>query len=76
MKTLTLYQLNSLVRELVESSFTDSYWVTAELSEVRVAGRGHCYLELVEQGERGAAPKAKARAVIYANLFPMLKLTF
>lgn len=76
MKTLTLYQLNSLVRELVENSFTDSYWVTAELSEVRVAGRGHCYLELVEQGERGAAPKAKARAVIYANLFPMLKLTF
>ena len=55
MKTLTLYQLNSLVRELVENSFTDSYWVTAELSEVRVAGRGHCYLELVEQGERGAA---------------------
>ncbi|MBO4592698.1 MAG: exodeoxyribonuclease VII large subunit, partial [Bacteroidaceae bacterium] len=53
---LTLYQLNSLVRELLEGSFTDSYWVTAELSEVRESVKGHCFLELMEQGERGGAP--------------------
>ena len=76
MKPLSLYELNSLVRELIAGSFTDTYWVTAELSEVRVAAKGHCFLELVEQGERGAAPIAKARAVVYANLFPMLKLAF
>ncbi|MBR4782862.1 MAG: exodeoxyribonuclease VII large subunit [Bacteroidaceae bacterium] len=73
---LTLYQLNSLVRELLEGSFTDSYWVTAELSEVRESVKGHCFLELVEQGERGGAPRAKARAVIYSSLWPMLRLTF
>lgn len=68
-----------MVKELIAGSFTDSYWVTAELSEVRVAARGHCYLELVEQGEQGehgAAPIAKARAVVYSGLFPMLKQAF
>ncbi|MDO4951845.1 MAG: exodeoxyribonuclease VII large subunit [Bacteroidales bacterium] len=76
MAPITLYELNRMVKELIADSFTDSYWVTAELSEVRAATRGHCYLELVEQGEHSAAPIAKARAVIYSNLFPLLKQTF
>ena len=76
MAPITLYELNRMVKELIADSFTDSYWITAELSEVRAATRGHCYLELVEQGEHSAAPIAKARAVIYSNLFPLLKQTF
>ena len=76
MQAISLYELNHLVKELIEGSFTDTYWVTAELSEVRVAGRGHCYMELVEQGDQGAAPRAKARAIVYANLYPLLKITF
>lgn len=76
MAPITLYELNRMVKELIAGSFTDSYWITAELSEVRAAIRGHCYLELVEQGEHSAAPIAKARAVIYSNLFPLLKQTF
>ena len=51
MTPISLYELNLMVKELIVGSFTDSYWVTAELSEVRVAARGHCYLELVEQSE-------------------------
>ena len=76
MQAISLYELNHLVKELIDGSFTDTYWVTAELSEVRVAGRGHCYMELVEQGDQGAAPRAKARAIVYANLYPLLKITF
>ncbi|MBP5629734.1 MAG: exodeoxyribonuclease VII large subunit [Bacteroidaceae bacterium] len=76
MTPISLYELNLMVKELIAGSFTDSYWVTAELSEVRVAARGHCYLELVEQSEHSAAPIAKARAVVYSNLFPMLKQAF
>lgn len=49
-KALTLYELNSLVRETIEVSLTHEYWVEAELSEVREV-RGHCYMQLVQFDE-------------------------
>ena len=76
MQALSLYELNSLVKELIDGSFTDTYWVVAELSEVRVSAKGHCFLELVEKSQRGSAPRAKASAVVMSYLYPMLKLTF
>lgn len=50
--TLTLYELNRLVRDALETDLPDSYWVEAELSEVREV-RGHCYMELVQYGNGG-----------------------
>ena len=47
-KALTLYELNSLVREVIESTFDHAYWVEAELSEAREV-RGHCYMELIQK---------------------------
>ena len=44
---LTLYELNRLVREVIESEMPNEYWVEAELSECRES-RGHCYMELVQ----------------------------
>ena len=76
MEVISLYELNSLVKETLSCSFTDTYWITAELSEVRPSVKGYCFLELVEKAERGSAPRAKAGAVIYSNIFPMLRLTF
>lgn len=34
-KPLTLYELNSLVRGVIESTLNAGYWVEAELSEAR-----------------------------------------
>lgn len=65
-----------MVRDVIECSMDDSYWVTAELSEVRVSAKGHCFLELVEKKESATTPLAKAKAVIMSYLFPMLKMTF
>ena len=45
---LTLYELNSLVRDAIELTLPGDYWVEAELSEVRERG-GHCYMELVQK---------------------------
>ena len=45
--TLSLYELNMLVRETLEATMPTEYWVEAELSEVRES-RGHCYMELVQ----------------------------
>ena len=53
-KTLTLYELNSLVRETIELELNHEYWVEAEISEAREV-RGHCYLQLVQYDDGGAA---------------------
>ena len=34
-KRLSLYELNSMVRDVISMSLPDSYWVEAELSEAR-----------------------------------------
>lgn len=44
--TLSLYELNALVRRSLEQCLPDEYWVQAELSDVRTNSTGHCYLEL------------------------------
>ena len=45
----SLYELNSMVRDVISMSLPDSYWVEAELSEAREGYGGHCYLELIEK---------------------------
>ena len=71
-KSLSLYELNSLVRNAVRGVFPDGVWVHAEISELRVGGGGHCYLELIEKDSAGKTFTAKARAVIWASAYRML----
>lgn len=56
---LSLFELNSMVRDVISMSLPDSYWVEAELSEAREGYGGHCYLELIEKDERSNTPIAK-----------------
>ena len=76
MKAISLYELNGMVRETVECTMDDSYWITAELSEVRVSAKGHCFIELVDKRDDSPTPLAKARGVIMSYLYPMIKMTF
>ena len=48
--TFSLYELNALVRQTIEQTLDDEYWVEAELAECRV-NRGHCYMELIQKDE-------------------------
>lgn len=73
-ETLTLYQLNELVRSLVTVSSTQGRWVTAELSDVNVRG-GHCYMELLQKDDAGRQV-AKARGVIWANRYQAISYDF
>lgn len=72
---ITLYELNSLVSSVVELDLPDSYWVVAELSDVREV-RGHCYMELVEKDDRSNTPMAKASAKCWASRWAMLRPMF
>ena len=74
MQQITLYQLNKLIQETLEQNLDRSYWVVAEIGEIRVNQKGHCYLELVEkQGQRLIA---KVRANIWAYDFYNLNSLF
>ena len=76
METLTLLDLNQLVRNRLRRDFPDTYWISAEISECKEHFSGHCYLELVQKKERSEALSAKARATIWANTWASLKPAF
>lgn len=74
-KPLTLYELNSLVREVIETSFDRGYWVEAELSEAREV-RGHCYMELIQKDPFSVTPVARASAKCWKNRWIVLRPKF
>jgi exodeoxyribonuclease VII large subunit len=73
---LSLYELNALVRQSVRLSMPDAYWVQAELSDVRTNYSGHCYLEFVQKDPKSNALLAKARGIVWSNVFRELKPYF
>ena len=74
MKSLTLYELNALVRETLELSMPNAYWVQAELAEVRERN-GHCYMELVQMSPAKQLV-AKASARCWRNTWQLLRPHF
>lgn len=76
METMTLYELNSLVRETLQYGMGGSYWVQAEISSLNVAGPGHCYLELVQKDEGGGGFVAKAKANIWRGTYSRIRPVF
>lgn len=75
-QAISLSELNGLIKLALRECFPDRYWVRAELSEVRVAGAGHCYVEFLEKESRTGNTIAKMRGNIWANTFRMLKSYF
>lgn len=73
---LTLFELNHLIREILESNTDETYWVQGELSEGRVGFGNHFYGELVQKNEKGDKLLAKARVTCWENVYNMLSLRF
>ncbi len=76
MQKITLFELNQKVKETIAQSFTNQYWVIAEISEIKENNSGHCYLELIQKEDLKDYSKAKARATIWAYTYRMLKPYF
>lgn len=74
--SLSLLELNALVRRSLEQCLPDEYWIQAELSDVRTNTTGHCYLEFVQKDPRGNTLVAKARGVIWNHVYHLLKSYF
>lgn len=71
---LTLYELNSLIKSAISYSFPDTYWVIAEIAELKCNQKGHCYLELVERQDKSTIAQIKAN--IWAYEYRNLSLKF
>ena len=74
-KALTLYELNTLVREAIASAMDRDYWVEAELSEVREV-RGHCFMELVQKDLFSPTPVARASAKCWKTTWIRIRPRF
>ena len=76
-EVLTLFELNSLVHEVIEANFDEEYWVTGELSDVSTpAYGGHFYGELVQKDEEADRIIARARITCWARTYGLLRLRF
>ena len=78
-RTLSLFELNNLVREAIECTLDREYWVEAELSECRES-RGHCYMELIQYDDTYLSPTktpiARAQAKCWRTQWLMLQPMF
>lgn len=77
---LTLSELNSLIKDSIEITLPDAFWVKAELASVHES-RGHCYMELIEKEEQttlrgGGVIAAQARACCWQNTWMRLSPKF
>ncbi len=67
MQSISLFDFNNLLKQTLDLNLEPSYWIIAEIGEMRLNQKGHCYMELVEKEED--AVKAKIRANIWAYTY-------
>lgn len=73
---LSLMELNTRIKEVINAGMERSYWVIGEISEIKVNYSGHCYLELVQKDEESDQIVARSRATIWAQTFRLIKPYF
>jgi len=75
-EVLSLYELTTLVREVISYSFEDSYWIKAEIVRINENASGHCYLELAERSEHTDTLIAQCRGIIWRNIYGSIAAHF
>jgi exodeoxyribonuclease VII large subunit len=75
-RSLSLSELLGRIGKILKEGFPGSYWIMAEILELHVNQRGHCYMELIEKNRDHDAILARARATIWASKYSMLRPYF
>jgi exodeoxyribonuclease VII large subunit len=70
--TLSLYELNQLIKSVINTSLPESVLVTAEIASFDF--KNHCYLTLVDKDEKTIT--AEMKAIIWANRYKSLSVEF
>ena len=71
---ISLLQLNKLIQQAIDAQLEPTYWVIAEIGDIRVHQRGHCYLELIQKESEQVV--AKARATIWSSTYRVIRQEF
>lgn len=74
MQQLTLLELNIKIKDTLSANLSPTYWVVAEISDLKGSPKGHAYLELVEK--TGSYIAAKFRANIWAYSYRTIASKF
>ncbi|MEQ9286636.1 MAG: exodeoxyribonuclease VII large subunit [Cyclobacteriaceae bacterium] len=70
MDSFGLLEFNQHIKSILEKNLEKSYWIVAEIGEMNVNQKGHCYMELVEKKDNYIV--AKNRATIWSYTFANL----
>lgn len=65
-----------MVADLLRYELPETFLLKTEISELRIAGGGHCYLSFVEPSADGNGLAAKASAHIWRAAWPALRAKF
>ena len=76
MTSLSLYQLNQLIKESLRKVIPTTIWLRAEIHNITTNYSGHCYLDLIEKGENNDQIIAKQRATIWVSTYRLLAHKF
>ena len=74
MDNISLAELVILIQKALKDNLEPSYWVIAEIGEMNINQKGHCYLELIET--RDDRVIAKSRATIWSYTYSNLSTWF
>ena len=42
----SLFELNNIIKDAISYALPDTYWVVAEIADIKLNQKGHCYLSL------------------------------
>ncbi len=70
--SLTLAELNNHIRDILEANFPDQIWLIAEISELNINTKGHCYIDFIERDELTKKIVARQRATIWAFQYRLI----
>lgn len=73
---MTLFELNHIVRSVLETSLDEEYWVEGEFADASVGFGGHFYGELVQKDAQGRNIIARARITCWARNYNIISLRF
>ena len=72
LEALSLYELNKLIKSVIDDNLSGTFLVTAEIASCDV--KRHCYLTLVDKEEDTI--RAEIRAVVWANRYKAIAPIF
>ncbi len=73
---ITLSELQRTIQLSIAERFAAPVWVSAEISDIKVNGSGHCYIELIEKGKSDGLAKAQVRAMIWRSAYSQISREF